>query len=91
MHAASLQQAAAMSTSAGTLVVTVAPPVAKDGAQGQCVSRAADAQESAVVRTTASGQVTDQVPSQREHCVIRVLQNMLCLSEHYQIVQTQHA
>ena len=64
MYTASLQQAAALSISAGTLVVSVAPPVARDGAQGQRASRAADAQESAAVRSTASDQVTDQVPLQ---------------------------
>ena len=57
MHAASLQQAAALATSAGKLVVSVAPPVAREGAQGQRASRAADAQESAAVCTAANGQV----------------------------------
>ena len=47
MHVASLQQAAALSASAGALVVIVTP----GGAQGQRASRAADAQESAAART----------------------------------------
>ena len=65
VHAASLQQAAAMPTSAGALVVNVAPPVAKGVAQGQCASRAADVHQSAAVCTAAGGQVTDQVPFQQ--------------------------
>ena len=57
MHAASLQQAAAMSTGAGTLVVSVASAVARDVVQGQRSSRAADALESAAVCTAANSQV----------------------------------
>lgn len=62
VHAASLQQAAALSTSTGVLVVHVAPPVPKDIAQGQRASHAADAQMVVAVRTTDSGQMADQVP-----------------------------